>query len=210
VSPAIHWEVVHVAPHPFEDPEARPVVLAPQATGSLPPFAEIFQTNVRWVWRALLGLGVPEADAQDASQQVFVVLFQKLDRFDGTSTLRTFLYGICLRVASDFRRHVRRTREQGMDILPDAPTDATQISDVERRQALDRLDGALRELPREQREVFVLFEIEELSMKEIAELLGCPLFTAYSRLRAARKTIADRFGGAWAANDGERSSRGDR
>lgn len=190
---------------PLEDRQAAAGASATPAKGALPPFVEIFQANVQWVWRALLGLGVPSADVQDASQQVFVVLFQKLERFDGTSTLRTFLYGICLRVASDFRRRVHRRREQGMDFLPDEPTDATQISDVARHQAFERLEEVLRRLPAEQREVFVLFEIEELAMKEIAGLVHCPLFTAYSRLRAARKAIAEGFGDSFVVRESDGS-----
>src|SRR5262252_6121574 len=66
-------------------------------------FRQLFEAHAHYVWRSLLGFGVPEADVADASQQVFVVLHRKLDRIEPGCSIRTFIYGICVRVASDFR-----------------------------------------------------------------------------------------------------------
>jgi len=167
----------------------------------VPSFSRIFSEHARYVWRALLALGVAEADAQDASQQVFLVLHRKLAQFDGSCTLRTFIYGMCLRVASDYRRRRQRAREHAVETLPERAVPASQLTDVATRQALERLEGVLERLPQVQREVFVLFELEELTMAETAQAIGCPLFTAYSRLRSAHRALALELGEAWIASE---------
>jgi RNA polymerase sigma-70 factor (ECF subfamily) len=168
---------------------------------ALPSFSRIFSEHARYVWRALLGLGVAEADVQDASQQVFLVLHGKLARYDGSCTLRTFIYGICLRIASDYRRRRSRAREHTVETLPERAVPASQLTDVAARQALQRLQGVLERLPQAQREVFVLFELEELTMVETAQAMGCPLFTAYARLRSAHQALARELGEAWIASE---------
>lgn len=157
-------------------------------------FRQVFDVHARYVWRSLLGFGVAESDVADASQQVFVVLHRKLDRIEAGCSMRTFIYGICLRVAADFRgrAHVRRERlfaEPPDTHLP--PTQERQLSD---RQALQLLAQVLDRLDPAQRTVFVLYEIEEQTMPEIARTVGCPLQTAYSRLHAARRSVAAAMG----------------
>ena len=73
---------------------------------------QIFDEHARYVWRTLRHLGVADADLEDVCQEVFVTVHRKLPEFEGRSKLRTWLYGICLRVASDYRRraYVRRER----------------------------------------------------------------------------------------------------
>jgi RNA polymerase sigma-70 factor (ECF subfamily) len=168
---------------------------------ALPGFSKIFSEHVRYVWRALLGLGVAEADVQDASQHVFLVLHAKLGRYDGSCPLRTFIYGICLRIASDYRRRRKRAHEHPVETLPERAVPASQLTDVAARQALERLQGVLERLPEAQREVFVLFELEELTMVETAQAMGCPLFTAYARLRSAHQALARELGEAWIATE---------
>jgi RNA polymerase sigma-70 factor (ECF subfamily) len=157
-------------------------------------FREVFDAHARLVWRSLLGLGVPENDVPDASQQVFLVLQGKLDQIDEGCSVSTFVYGICLRVASDFRRRAHVRRERLCAVPPECPTVAPQESLVSSREALDRLRAALDVIDPAQREVFVLYEIEELGMAEVARAVGCPLQTAYSRLHAARKMVAAALG----------------
>jgi RNA polymerase sigma-70 factor (ECF subfamily) len=152
-------------------------------------FPEVFDEHARFVWRSLLGLGVAESDVPDASQQVFVVLHQKLSQLNQDCALRTFLYGICLRTASDFRRRGHRRREELRSRPPEVSVAATQEASVAQRQALAALELALDELSDQQRAVFVLYELQELSMTEVALTLDCPLQTAYSRLHAARKVV---------------------
>jgi len=158
-------------------------------------FREVFDKHARYVWRSLLGLGVRERDVADASQQVFLVVHARLASDQvAVAALRTFVYGVCLRVASDFRRRAHRRHER---LFADPP-EPSQPPDQERaawhRQTLAQLDAVLERLPAPQREAFVLYEIEELSMNEVASALGCPLQTAYSRLHAARRVVMAALG----------------
>lgn len=167
---------------------------ASTAASGCPGFREVFEANARFVWRSLLGLGVGEADVPDASQQVFVVLAKKLNQLDPGCSLRTFAYGICLRVAADFRKRAHARREQLCAVLPETTTTVSQESVASQREALQRLQRALDQLAPGLREVFVLYEIEELAMADVASAVGCPLQTAYSRLHAARKAVAAALG----------------
>jgi RNA polymerase sigma-70 factor, ECF subfamily len=117
------------------------------------------------------------------------VVHRKLGTFHGGSTLQTWLYGICLRVASEHRRRPHRRREQVVEAVPDEGVDPSQEDEVERRRALAVLDEALDQLDDDKRAVFVLFELEQMPMVEVAAAAGCPLQTAYSRLHAARKIV---------------------
>ncbi|MCC6215182.1 MAG: RNA polymerase sigma factor [Polyangiaceae bacterium] len=155
----------------------------------LPPLRRIFDEHAGYVWRALRHLGVPEADVDDVCQEVFVVVHRRLSAFEGRSTLRTWIYGICLRAASDYRRRawVRREVPVGDDV--DSELEPPQADAVAAREAQRKLLAALESMDADKREVFVLFEIENVSMKEIAALMSCPLQTAYSRLHAARRVV---------------------
>ena len=98
---------------------------------------------------------------------------------------------ICVRVASDHRRRAHVRREEPTDAVPEERRSAPQLADLEREQARALLDRALSALDPDKRAVFVLYEIEQLDMKAIAEAVGCPLQTAYSRLHAARKRVQE-------------------
>ena len=163
--------------------------LADEASSGTIVFERVFQDHAPYVWRALRRLGVADADADDVCQDVFVVVHRKLATYHGGSSLRTWLYGICLRVASEHRRRPHRRREDIVEEVPDASVPAPQEDELERRRALGLLDEALGLLDDDKRAVFVLFELEQMSMTEVAEAAGCPLQTAYSRLYAARKIV---------------------
>ncbi|WP_437675783.1 RNA polymerase sigma factor [Sorangium sp. So ce131] len=150
---------------------------------------QIFEENATYVWRVLRRLGVREADVDDVCQEVFLVVHRKIGTFDGSSSMRTWLYGICLRLASEYRRRPHRRREEVAESVPEQVVAASQDESLDRSRALARLDAALDQLDDEKRAVFVLYEIEQLPMAEIAQAAGCPLQTAYSRLRAARMQV---------------------
>jgi RNA polymerase sigma-70 factor (ECF subfamily) len=142
-----------------------------------------------YIWRVLRRLGVRPSDVEDVWQETFIVVHRKLEAFEGRSQLRTWLSAIAVRVASDYRNRAHRRRELATDEVPDGGAAASQHEDLveqERRALLDRLIG---ELKPEQREVVVLYEFAELPMQEVAEALGCPLQTAYSRLHAGRRAL---------------------
>jgi RNA polymerase sigma-70 factor, ECF subfamily len=140
-----------------------------------------------FVWRVLIHLGVPRSRLEDASQEVFLVLLS--GRFAGRSAIKSFLYGVCRNVASLERRRQRDQREVVTNELPETVVQAAQEGELWIKRAHERLVQALGRLDDEQREVFVLFELEQLSMDEIARAMQAPLSTCYSRLYAARQTV---------------------
>lgn len=151
---------------------------------------QLFDEHAKYIWRALRHLGVADADLEDICQEVWVTAHRKLGDFEGRSAIRTWLYGICMRVASDYRRsaYVRRERATAEPQRDNAPGAVSDFSnDVEARQSLHAL---LELLDEEKRAVLVLYELEGFTMKEVAEIVGSPLQTAYSRLYAARELLA--------------------
>lgn len=153
---------------------------------------QVFDEHGRYVFRVLRYLGVREADLPDLCQEVFIIVHRKLDGFEGRSSIRTWLYRICQRAASDYRRkaHVRRE-------VPGGPEDFDRPEPVDARSRIEARNAvayALDLLDEGKRDVFVLYEIEGLTMREVCEVLDCPLQTAYSRLHAARKTLTEALG----------------
>ncbi len=157
----------------------------------VPDALQIFREHAPFAWRVLRRLGVPESDVSDVCQEVFIVVHKKLGSFEGKSCLRTWLYGICTRVAADYRKRVLRRREIVTDFPPEPAIHESAEYELRMREARALLDRILETLDDDKREVFVLYEIEELPMKEVAMALGCPLQTAYSRLHAARAHVTD-------------------
>lgn len=149
----------------------------------------IFETHADFVWRVLARSGVRDADLRDATQEVFIVVAQKLPEREGSSALSTWLYGIAIRIAANYRRKAHRKRED----LVDAPPENATRSDPEvlllRAEARQRLAEVLEELPMDERIVFTMFELEEMTGQAIAASLGIPVGTVHTRLRAARATF---------------------
>jgi RNA polymerase sigma-70 factor (ECF subfamily) len=148
----------------------------------------LMQAEFDFVWRSLRRLGLSAADADDASQEVFLVASRKLTSItDGSE--RQFLFGTALRVASTRRRSLRRRREELQDSLDQH--DEQSAPGPERLAQLSRarlqLQELLDDMSLELRAPFILFELEELSVPQIAQLLGLPIGTVSSRLRAARE-----------------------
>lgn len=141
-----------------------------------------------FVWRVLRHLGVSESQIEDASQEVLLVMFRRLDAFEARSTLRTWIYGICWNVAAQIRRE-RPAREQLVAEPPEGVLAAAQDSELALKQQYERLIAVLSLLDEEQRRVFVLYELEELTMEEIAAAIATPVTTCYSRLYAARDKV---------------------
>jgi RNA polymerase sigma-70 factor (ECF subfamily) len=154
--------------------------------------AQIHELHADFVWSSLQRLGIHTADVEDALQDVFVVVHRRLESFDGSSRLSTWLFGICLRVASQYRRKAHRRRERVVDLerLPSEGEQNAPEAAMLAREAERRLEQVLDALEPRRRVVFVMFEIESIGCAEIAEQLGLPLGTVYSRLSAARADFA--------------------
>jgi RNA polymerase sigma-70 factor (ECF subfamily) len=150
-------------------------------------FAELFERFAPYVLGLVRRLGVPDADVEDVAQEVFLAVHTQLPQFEGRSTHKTWLCGISLRVVANYRRKRARRRESASEL--EVAVDATQEQRLERADEAAKLQRALDALDDKLREVFVLYEIEELPMLEVARAVGCVRFTAYTRLRTARAQL---------------------
>jgi RNA polymerase sigma-70 factor (ECF subfamily) len=150
----------------------------------------LYDAEVDNVVNSLRRMGARAADLEDLTQEVFVRAFQNLSSFDERRPVRPWLFGIAFRVISEARRNNWKIRaieaDEGDDVslLPDPKV--TPERAVELSQARAVVLQTLEALVPERRAVFVMYELNGDSMAEIAEALGIPLFTAYSRLRMAR------------------------
>lgn len=150
--------------------------------------ATVIREHAAFVQRVLRHLGVPEGQLDDASQEVFIAVCRQLARFEGRSTLRTWIYGVCRNVAHAARRK-RSSREVLTAEPPETEEPARADAQLWLKEAHAQLLAALAALDEGQRMVFVLYELEELTMEEIAAAVGAPLSTCYSRLHAAREKV---------------------
>lgn len=173
-------------------PAAAPLVGPPVL-----PFETIYHQYLDFVWAMTLRLGVSRAATDDVVQEIFMVVHSRLDTLRDPASLRSWIYGIVRRTVSDHHRSQRTRAAFGSTLAaevdlrqpaPQTPLDLTEQSDQVKvlQSLLDELDPA-------KREVFVLAELEELSVPEIAEALEIPLNTAYSRLRLAREAFEQRL-----------------
>jgi RNA polymerase sigma-70 factor, ECF subfamily len=152
------------------------------------PFPEVYRAYLGFVWRTLGKMHVRDADLLDMTQNVFVIVHRQLPGFEGRSELTTWLYTICRRVARDYRRSAPLRREVLVDVC-EAPHGALRDDEADRldsQELSQLLHSILIQIPEKLREVFVLFELDELSGEEIARLLDIPVGTVRSRLRLAR------------------------
>ncbi|MEO8903322.1 MAG: sigma-70 family RNA polymerase sigma factor [Polyangiaceae bacterium] len=159
----------------------------------LATFEAAYREHFAFAWRSLRRLGVPERDLSDAAQDVFVVVHRRFHEFDFARPLTSWIYAICLRVASDRRRSAASRHE----LLADESevveqSEHASVAHVERQQNTERralLEAALNEMSLEQRAVFTLFELEGRTGEEVAALLDVPAATVHSRLRLAREVF---------------------
>ncbi|MDF2692802.1 MAG: polymerase sigma factor RpoE [Labilithrix sp.] len=143
------------------------------------------------VWRFLRHLGVPPHSVDDATQDVFLVAARRVEEIM-PGRERSFLFGTAYKVAQTERRKFARAmpHDDAEHELDRAPTPEEHLDD---KQAASLALRLLDELDEAQRQVFVLFEIEGLTMQQIADLIELPLGTVASRLRRAREEFQTRF-----------------
>lgn len=151
---------------------------------------QAFEQHFSMVWRSLRRLGVPEAALDDASQDVFLVLHRRWGDFQRQSSLRTWIYGILLRVAGDYTKRARRERARWSPEVPELESSVESPDNLyQQREAAMVLRLALAQLEDKERQMLVLIDLEERSVVEAADALGINLNTAYSRLRRARQSF---------------------
>jgi RNA polymerase sigma-70 factor (ECF subfamily) len=148
-------------------------------------FRAVFTEHYAFCWRMLAHFGVPHASLDDAAQEVFAVVHRRLSEFDGRTSLRSWLWGIALRVAKGHQRTEHRARRRLEVVSPPEP-DAAPDEELARAQSIALVERCLDTLDAKHRDVFVLAEIEGCTAPEIAQMLDLELNTVYSRLRNAR------------------------
>ena len=144
-----------------------------------------------FAWRSLRRLGLTDDEADDAVQQVFLVLSRRAADI-APDRERSFVFGVVVRTASDVRRARVRRAEVSEEIeIEDLAPGPDALLDRHRARAL--LDRVLEQMPWDLRTVFVLFELEEMTMAEIADVLALRPGTVASRLRRAREDFEARI-----------------
>jgi RNA polymerase sigma-70 factor (ECF subfamily) len=156
-----------------------------------PRFDEVYRAEFPYVWRTLRRLGVPEADVEDLTHDVFVVVSRRLRDYDVNRPLKPWLFGIAFRVASEDRRRPRNRLEVAGEHLepPDAAPSAIDLLEADEQRQL--VLECLQKLDLGQRAALILVDIDGESPTEVAAALGVPLATVYSRLRLGRARFAD-------------------
>ena len=148
---------------------------------------QVVSEHFEVLWRFLRRLGIADADLDDAVQEVVLVLARKLHQVQ-IGCERSFVLSTAVRVASGLRRALRNRRE--VDDAGLAELESPELNPealAEKRRLRVVLQRILNQLPLELRAVFVLYELEELTMAEIAATLDLPPGTVASRLRRARE-----------------------
>jgi RNA polymerase sigma-70 factor (ECF subfamily) len=150
----------------------------------------IFERDFDYVWHSLRRLGVHARDREDLAQDVFVHVYRRLEEYDTTRPSRPWLFAFVFRCASDWRR-LAWQRVEPMGDYPEPAGSAPGAEEaLAKKQDLALVERAIQHVAVERRGVFILHELEECPMKEVASLLDIPLFTAYSKLRVAREEFA--------------------
>lgn len=157
---------------------------------------EVVALHYEFVWRSLRRLGVHESAADDGAQEVFCVFARRQAEVPAAKE-KSFLFGVAMRIAQVTRRRGRRDASM-VDVVDDAtlvsvPTPSANPDEmVDEARARAALDAIVSALPMDLRAVFVLYEIEEMTMAEIATVLDLPSGTVASRLRRAREAFEQR------------------
>jgi len=175
--------------------DVEPGPVTPIADASVPSFPSIYGLYFNFVWSCTRRLGVSEAEIDDVVQEIFIVIHARLHTLEHPGSLRSWIYGIVRRTVSSYHRAKRAKLASTLTLStePDmqypqqpSPQQLAEQSDQVRLlwSLLEKLDGP-------KREVFVLAELDEMTVPEIALAIEVPLNTAYSRLRAARQEIEE-------------------
>lgn len=164
----------------------------PRSDGPSPAgldFDHVYDTHFDFVWRSLRLLGIPDELVEDAIQDTFSIVSHKLASFEGRSALRTWLFAILYRVASNYRRTRRRKSAPlvpledmaGNEPGPEAYAEARDVARIVERYCAGLEPG--------RRALFVLAVLEELPPADVASSLGMPVPLVYSRVFTLRKGL---------------------
>lgn len=173
--------------------------------------AEIYDKHFDFVWSNARRLGVSEASADDVAQDVFMIVQRRIADFDGRAPIQAWIFGILMRVVRDHRRSFRRKGSRTVSLESDAmhepravapgPTPAELAERAERIRLLDHLLGQLDE---DKRTLLILSELEEWTLREIAEFFDSNINTIHSRLRSAKRAFEQAYARSRAGKEGSR------
>ncbi|MET0343352.1 MAG: sigma-70 family RNA polymerase sigma factor [Polyangiales bacterium] len=152
-------------------------------------FDAFYREHLDFVWRSLRRFGVADATLDDATQEVFLVVYRRFHEFRPESSPRAWLFAIAHRTASTHRRWVKRKG----NLLPLheemlAPA-SSPLEGAMNRQASDLVLAFLSELDEARRAAFILSDLEQMTAPEIATALAVNVNTIYYRIASARKAF---------------------
>ena len=182
--------LVSTAHQPLREPAAVPATVDAVGPWS---FGDVYEANFAFVWRSARRLGVVDSAVDDIVQDVFLVVHRQLPNFRGESSIRSWLFAIASRVVRDSRRSLRRKPanlggrgrvSDDVDLFADAAPGPQET--VATGEAVRTLHAVLDRMSKDRREVFILAELEQMSVADIAAAVHANANTVYSRLRAAR------------------------
>jgi RNA polymerase sigma-70 factor, ECF subfamily len=157
-------------------------------------FEQVYEAHFAFVFRNAKRLGVADANVDDVVQEVFVVLYRRLDDYDGRTSMQAWIYGMLCNVVREYRRARRRRESRLCAFDPEAASapassDPGPVEVVEQQEAARFLFRLLDTLDDDKREILVLAELEQMNVSEISQALRVNANTLYSRLKAARKAL---------------------
>jgi RNA polymerase sigma-70 factor (ECF subfamily) len=148
---------------------------------------DAYRGELDYLMRTLQRLGVPASDVEDLAHEVFLVLRRTWSEYDPTRPLKPYIFGIAFRVAASHRR--RHWREIPFAVVDEQDNAPHPDQALEASQARALVLAALQRIPLPRRVVLVMHDLDEIPVQEVAAILSIPLFTAYSRLRKARREL---------------------
>jgi RNA polymerase sigma-70 factor, ECF subfamily len=168
---------------------------SPPGDVSVPEFSQLYALYFGFVWSCTRRLGVSESELDDVVQEIFMVIHTRLRTLEQPESLRSWIYGIVRRTVSSYHRAKRAKLASSAALIAEpemhyshspSPLELAEQSDQVRLlwSLLERLDPP-------KRETFVLAELEEMTVPEIASALDVPVNTVYSRLRVARQELEE-------------------
>jgi RNA polymerase sigma-70 factor (ECF subfamily) len=158
---------------------------------SLQDFHQFYVAHAEFVRRVVARLLGPDADVDDAVQEVFLVALRKRAGFAGRAQPSTWLYAIARRVVLSARRRARIRRFFGLASAPGPASPPSPHQVFEHRESSRRLYALLERLSEKKRTVFILHDVEGLPGDEIARIVGCPRKTVWTRLHHARRELQE-------------------
>ena len=168
--------------------------------GDVDAFNELMRAHEDRVFAICLRMLRDREAALDATQETFVTVFRKVDRFAGHSAFSTWLYRVAVNTCYD---QVRRTRRTATEPLPEegGPPDHHTAADLDSAELRPDLEAALASLPMEFRAAVILCDAQGLALQTAAEILGVPVGTVKSRVFRGRRLLADALGNLRPASD---------